>query len=221
MKLHLFVGPTGSGLEQTLAEQHKIVVHSPAKRGDITALIDRYPVPGTIAIVDGTFHSFPSVGHIEIRHALQEGWVVWGLASMGAIRACEMRLLGMRGYGHVYRQYCEDLEFDDDEVTLVHEIDAPYRALSEPLIHIRGFVSALQGMQALSAERAQAIITDLKERWYGERTLPRLKRLLLDTGKMRIQEVEQALSGFNAYRFKSQDLHNFLASRCWCAGGKD
>lgn len=215
MTLHLFVGPTASGLRQVLAEQCEIIVHPPARRGDIKSLVDESPLPGSIAIVDGTFHSFPSVGHIEIRHAIQKGWAVWGLASMGAIRACEMRLLGMRGYGGVYRQYCDDIEFDDDEVTLVHEIDSPYRAMSEPLIHIRSFVSALREKQFLSPENALAIVSDLKERWYAERTLPRLKRLLLETGNMSVHDVEDALSGFEAFRIKSQDLHNFLLSRCW------
>lgn len=217
MKLHLFVGPTASGLEQVLAEYREVVMHAPARRGDIQALVAQYPEPGCIAIVDGTFHSFPSVGHIEIRRAIQGGWKVWGLASMGAIRAAEMRFLGMQGYGVVYGHYRDDPEFDDDEVTLVHEIDAPYRAMSEPLIHLRGFVRDLYEQQKLSGDHAQAIIQDLKERWYAERTLSRLKKRLLATGQMTRQEVDEALGGFNGFRVKSQDLQGFLASRCWHA----
>lgn len=217
MKLHLFVGPTASGLEQVLAGYREVVMHAPARRGDIQALVAQYPEPGCIAIVDGTFHSFPSVGHIEIRRAIQGGWKVWGLASMGAIRAAEMRFLGMQGYGVVYGRYRDDPEFDDDEVTLVHEIDAPYRAMSEPLIHLRGFVRDLYEQQKLSGDHAQAIIQDLKERWYAERTLSRLKKRLLATGQMTRQEVDEALGGFNGFRVKSQDLQGFLASRCWHA----
>lgn len=215
MKLHLFVGPTASGMEQTLAELNEVVVHPPAKRGDIQALVAQHSVAGNIAIVDGTFHSFPSVGHIEIRKAILKGWKIWGLASMGAVRASEMRLLGMQGHGVVYGQYRDDPEFDDDEVTLVHEIDAPYRAMSEPLIHIRGFVSALEDQQHISAGNAQSVIKDLKERWYAERTLPRLKKLLQATGEMTLQEIDQALSGFKEFRIKGHDLKDFLASRCW------
>lgn len=215
MTLHLFVGPTASGMEQTLAELNEVVVHPPAKRGDIQTLVAQHSVAGNIAVVDGTFHSFPSVGHIEIRKAIQKGWKIWGLASMGAIRASEMHLLGMRGHGAVYGQYLDDPEFDDDEVTLVHEIDAPYRAMSEPLIHIRGFVSALEGQQHISAINAQSIIRDLKERWYAERTLSRLKKLLQATGEMTLQEIDQTLSGFKEFRIKGHDLKDFLASRCW------
>ncbi|MBF7142542.1 MULTISPECIES: TfuA-like protein [Pseudomonas] len=215
MKLHIFVGPTASGMEQALSELSEVVVHPPAKRGDIQALVGQHRVTGNIAIVDGTFHSFPSVGHIEIRKAIHKGWRIWGLSSMGAIRASEMRLLGMQGHGAVYGQYCDDPEFDDDEVTLIHEIDAPYRAMSEPLIHIRGFVSALERQQHISTDNAQSIIKDLKERWYAERTLSRLKKLLQDTGEMTSQEINQALSGFREFRVKSHDLKSFLASRCW------
>ena len=57
MKLHLFVGPTASGMEQTLAELNEVVVHPPAKRGDIQALVRRCDaraviVPATYADID-------------------------------------------------------------------------------------------------------------------------------------------------------------------------
>jgi hypothetical protein len=83
MKLHLFVGPSAAGMEPELLERPEVVVHAPARRGDIQALVEHNAQPGCIAIVDGTFHSFPSVGHIEIRHAIEQGWKIWGLASMG------------------------------------------------------------------------------------------------------------------------------------------
>lgn len=217
MKLHLFVGPTAAGLENDLAKRDDLILHAPVKRGDIQALIADHLEPGNIAIVDGTFHSFPSVGHIEIRRAIAKGWNLWGLASMGAIRASEMRHLGMQGHGVVYGHYRDDPEFDDDEVTLVHEADAPYRAMSEPLIHIRRFVDALQQQQKLSSAAAVAIITDLKQRWYAERTLSRLKTLLLDSGEMSPAAIAEALADFGAFRIKIQDLEGFLASRCWHA----
>lgn len=217
MTLHLFIGPTASGSEQSLALLNEVVVHPPVRRGDIQTLVAQYSAPAVIAIVDGTFHSFPSVGHSEIRQAIQKGWQIWGLASMGAIRASEMHRLGMHGYGAVYERYHKDPEFDDDEVTLVHEIEAPYRAMSEPLIHIRGFISALQDQQKISAENALIVIKAMKERWYAERTLPRLKKLLHATGEMTLQEIDQALASFKDCRIKSKDLNDFLQSRCWLA----
>jgi hypothetical protein len=215
MKLHLFVGPTASDIEHILGELADVVVHSPVKRGDIKTLITEQATPAVIAIVDGTFHSFPSVGHSEIRHAIQAGWKIWGLASMGAIRASEMKHLGMYGYGVVYGHYANDPEFDDDEVTLVHEIEPPFRALSEPMIHIRGFIDALLRMKKISKVSADAIINSLKERWYAERTLQSLRKLLIETGEMPPVEIDDALRDFKAFRIKNQDLKSFLASGCW------
>lgn len=214
MKLHLFVGPTAFGLEQAIKAQPDVLVHPPVKRGDIDRLVSS-TTSGNIAIVDGTFHSFPSVGHIEIRKAMKVGWRVWGLSSMGAIRASEMRHMGVNGYGTVYEHYSSDPEFDDDEVTLLHEDGAPFRALSEPLIHIRGFVGDLVAKKNISETSAHEIIKTLKERWYAERTLHKLKKLLIDIGNMSTDEVQSALYTFDDYRVKSIDLVDFLASRCW------
>ena len=57
---------------------------------------------GNIVIVDGIFQQVIAVGHAEIREALEKGIDILGMSSMGAIRAYEMRDLGMKGYGKVY-----------------------------------------------------------------------------------------------------------------------
>ncbi len=104
-----------------------------------------------MAIVDGQFLRCLSVGHAEIRLAIAKSWQVWGLSSMGAIRACEMKHLGMRGYGEVYQWYCRDECFRDDEVALMHRPNPPYDAVSEPLIHIRVWLQELVKNPAFAA----------------------------------------------------------------------
>ena len=56
-------------------------------------------------ICDGVFESQPAVSHAELCRALDGGWAVWGVSSIGAIRAFEMRAEGMRGFGYVYKQF--------------------------------------------------------------------------------------------------------------------
>jgi len=205
--VHMFVGPTGFGVEETL-DHKRLVVHPPVRRGDIQALTKAEDV-GTIAIVDGTFHSFPAVGHAEIRSAIAQGWEVWGLASLGAIRACEMRTLGMRGYGQVFRRYVEDPEFSDDEVTLVHGQEAPFRPLSEPLVHMRVSLDLLLGNEIIDAEGAQRVTLSLKQRWYGDRTLQLFEQLLIAEGCDR-GAVAAHLAGFSEVRIKSHDLAGYI-----------
>src|SRR4051795_13634825 len=94
-ELILFAGPSMPG---SLRLPEGATVLPPVRRGDVPALL-RDRRPGALAIADGLFHQSLAVGHVEIRDALDAGWQVWGLSSMGAIRACEMRYLGMRGCG--------------------------------------------------------------------------------------------------------------------------
>src|SRR6476646_3732865 len=90
---------------------------------------------------------------------------------MGAIRACEMKHMGMRGYGEVYEGFCRDAEFRDDEVALAHGADAPYVALSEPLIHIRRWLDELVKTRLLKASQQRRLLDELMSMWYGDRTL--------------------------------------------------
>lgn len=213
--IHVFVGPTRHGVQIQLLEQACLVLHPPARRGDVQALTADGLKPGVIAIVDGTFHSYPSIGHREIKEAILAGWQVWGLSSMGAIRAAEMQLLGMRGYGVVFHRYVNEEEFSDDEVTLVHQLDAPYLPVSEPLVHIRACLSDLQAREVLAKDQAEEISSSLKCRWYGERTLKRLANQLAEIGQMEAGEIRKVVTQFSKYRIKTQDLSNFLTDRPW------
>src|SRR5476649_2546093 len=91
---YLFIGPSSYAIQLDLPSNMKVM--PPAKRGDIENLMAEYP-PGTVVLVDGTYHSYPAVSHAEIRTAIEAGWTFWGLSSMGAIRAVELAPVGMKG----------------------------------------------------------------------------------------------------------------------------
>ncbi len=212
-----FVGPSVRRVAReamALADgDPELEIRPPARRGDIAKLVEER-APSTIALVDGTFYSYPSVGHAEIRRAIDLGWNVWGLSSMGAIRAAEMAVCGMRGYGAVFRRFADDPDFDDDEVALLHGAEAPYAALSEPMIHIRGFVDHLVSKDALHRDDAADSLRSLKERWFGDRTLAAVRALVRPRVKAP-QSFDTAFAEFDAFRTKSHDLERFLAEKPW------
>src|SRR5580700_6059608 len=131
---HLFVGPTLASSPRARLLTKGFRLHRPIRRHDIDALLAERRQPGIVVIVDGVFHDTLAVGHAEIRTALGLGWRIWGLSSMGAIRAREMSSLGMRGFGRVFERFMAEEDFQDDEVALLHEPNAPYRPVSEPLV---------------------------------------------------------------------------------------
>lgn len=209
----LFVGPTSWGMDATLWADTGVTLCPPARRGDIEALLPGEP--GILAIADGTFHSYPAVGHAEIRTALEDGWQIWGLCSMGAIRAAEMHTLGMRGFGEVFGAYAGDPDLDDDEVALMHSSEPPYRPMSEPMFHIRRFLADLATRQLLTLDQMAAIVDELKQRWYADRTLGALKRALIQRGGMPATVVQEELANFDAFRTKQHDLLRFLKEQPW------
>jgi len=214
----VFAGPTmaTSSRARSLVRAHRL--RRPVKRGDVTALVRAHKRPGVLAIVDGLFHESLAVGHAELREALHRGWRVWGLSSMGAIRAREMASLGMRGFGRVFRRFVEEDDFQDDEVALLHESTPPYRPLTEPLVHVRAAAEHLLARGLVDPDLARRALSDLKARWFGERTLrasvAALSRSAVDHGEKR-REVLHELHPFDRFRVKTIDLEEFLETRPW------
>jgi hypothetical protein len=214
-EVYLFVGPTMATSPRARALARNVRVRQPVKRADIERLVSRRPRPGVLAIVDGLFHDTLSVGHAELREAMRRGWEVWGLSSMGAIRAREMAPLGMRGFGHVYARFEAEGDFHDDEVALLHEPAPGYRAVSEPLVHLRVALDHLAARGIVGAKVARDVAAELKARWYGERTVRRLIESLARGSRIDRAAVEHELEEFDRFRVKAHDLERFLEERPW------
>jgi hypothetical protein len=215
--LVLFAGPTLAASSR--ARLGGVIVRPPVKRGDIARLVE-CRAPGAIAICDGVFHDALAVGHAEIREAVRKGFRVWGLSSMGAIRAREMHMLGVRGFGAVFARFMADGDFQDDEVALLHEPGPSYRAVSEPLIHLRAAIAHLANEKLVQRSAARGVVRALKSRWYGERTIRLTVDLLAPHADVRV--VREVLGDFYRFAVKSVDLERFLEERPWTLerGGK-
>ncbi|MFN0252493.1 MAG: TfuA-like protein [Kofleriaceae bacterium] len=191
-----------------------IRVLPPIERGILPRL--RGATPGTLILVDGMFHQTLSVGHAEIRTMLLAGWRVWGLSSMGAIRAREMMHMGMRGYGTVFERYCrEDLDVRDDEVTLLHQGEPPYVEMSEPLCHLQLAIEDAVTRGVVSRADGDAVLGELSAMWYGDRTLALFEAQLRARAGERAGEVAAIVRDFDRWRSKAHDLIAFLEERPW------
>jgi hypothetical protein len=213
-KCLVFVGPTLVDAQLEVASRSGVQFVPPVKRGDIEKFVRTRP-PGVIAIVDGLFHQCLSVGHAEIRTAIAGDWQVWGLSSMGAIRAYEMRHMGVQGFGRVYEMFDQFDDFRDDEVAMIHEPGPSYRPLSEPLVHIRFWLKDLVGSRLLAKRHEQQLLGQLMSQWYADRTLAGVRRMVNELVPARDDEVKRSLSNFRRYRIKSHDLTDFLNFRPW------
>jgi len=217
---HIFVGPTGFGVLGAIEIPLDVELREPACRGDIDALLGHLVSGDQIVLVDGIFGRETAVGHKELLRAVDIGVPVWGLGSMGAIRACELDRYGMKGYGVVYRQFATNSDFGDDEVALTHYPIPPYEPVSEPLIHLREVVAKVVRDGLLSLEASAQIVNLLKRTWFANRTLTLLSDLLQQFGVGEPQAAA-AIAQIGSCRLKQSDLRSFIVRRAWSAEGPD
>lgn len=164
----VFLGPTLAHEEaRDLLDAEYL---APAAHGDVLRAALRRP--RAIVLVDGVFERTPAVWHKEILFALSEGVHVYGAASMGALRAAELDVFGMRGIGAVYRDYAEGVIEDDDEVAVAHA-DAVYgfRAASDAMVDVRATIAAAISAGVVSDHTAASILARVKATFYADRVL--------------------------------------------------
>ena len=113
----LFAGPSLYGLE---TKKYKwIDIYGPACQSDIYSILN-HKLYRRIILADGLYKSIPAPWHKEILMALEMNIEVYGVASLGALRAAELDVYGMEGSGKIY-DYIRSNVVDDSEVAVVHK----------------------------------------------------------------------------------------------------
>ncbi len=156
----------------------------PIRRGDLKTL----PPAETraVAIVDGEFYQSLAVAPKEVLALIETGVPVYGASSMGALRAVELHPYGMIGVGSVFRLFRAGVLDADDEVALAY-CPETYRALSEPLVNTRYGLRAAVREHILSAAEAKAIVAELKDVYFPDRT--RQRRMSIAQGLLGIERA--------------------------------
>lgn len=147
--------------------------YPPARKGDVYRIMASGVK--TIILIDGVFHSTPSVWQRELLDAMEDGIEVLGASSMGALRAAELHQFGMIGFGVIFEWYRDGLIDGDDEVALWHgpeEYD--FRPLSEPLVNIRYTLLKAVEDNYLTRDQAQKLTEHARQVYYPDRSFRQL-----------------------------------------------
>ncbi len=124
----------------------------------------------TVLLVDGRFMDVAAVTHEELLEVLHRGATVVGAASIGALRAAELRYQGMIGCGTAYSAILSEVITDDSELAVLM---CPYTfsALTISLLDVRGILGLAHGagvpMDALGDAFADARSMHFTERFSG------------------------------------------------------
>lgn len=210
----LFVGPTAFGLPANVFADAGVRPLPPVRRDDVARLV-KAAEPGVMIICDGVFGTVPAVSHGELCEAVDAGWQVWGVSSLGAIRAYELRHEGMRGFGGVYAMFERYDDFADDEMCLLHAPEPPYFPVTEPLVNIRHALEKRGAELGVEAVSARLVIDALRALWFGDRSPERILSVLRHEGRMAAADAQQLMAWLTSHRLKSLDLAQLLATRPW------
>jgi len=164
----IFAGPTLPPAIRP-AEDATFAWRPPVRQGELyRAALAR---PAAIGIVDGYFEVTPTVWHKEILWAMAEGIPVYGAASIGALRAAELDVFGMRGIGRVYEAYRDRELEDDDEVAVLHgPEELGYPLLTEAMVDIRATLAEASRVGVIDTTPAARLTKVAKELFYKDRT---------------------------------------------------
>ena len=146
-------------------------LRAPIRRGDLYR--DRLGGGSVFVIIDGVFHQEPAVPPREILDVIEDGAVIVGASSMGALRAAECWPAGMRGVGTIYRLYRRGALHSDDEVILVYSSDGSgYQSRSVPLINVRYALSRALRKGRLDLPAAERVVASAQRLHFSERCWP-------------------------------------------------
>jgi hypothetical protein len=168
MRAIVFAGPSLPPASRP-AGASAIEWRPPVRQGDVyRAALNG---PDVIGVIDGYFELVPTVWHKEVLWAMAQGIHVFGAASIGALRAAELDVFGMRGIGHIYEQFRDGVLEDDDEVAVLHgPEELGYPPLTEAMVNIRATMGEAERRGMLTPEFAAHITGVAKALFYKERT---------------------------------------------------
>jgi hypothetical protein len=167
MSVVVFCGPTLRAEER--APYADFLFLPPVRQGELYAAARENPQ--AIGVIDGYFDGVPAVWHKEILWAIANGIAVFGASSMGALRAAELHVFGMRGVGRIFEAYRDGRLTDDDEVALVHgPAETGYLGLSVPMVNIRATLERAVSDGVVDTGAANAISAVAKAQFYQERS---------------------------------------------------
>ncbi len=210
----LFAGPSTHGLDRAALLQDCVQLRPPVRRGDVERLVEAGTQPGVLVICDGIFQSVPAVSHRELCTAIDAGWQVWGVSSIGAIRAFELRNEGMHGFGYVYEQFSRHEDFTDDEMCLLHFPEDPWFPLTEPLVNLRHALDVRGAALGISTDAGARALVTLSRIWFGDRTPQCMQAALVDAS-VPAPAASALLAWAAANRVKSLDLLRLMQDRPW------
>jgi hypothetical protein len=165
----VFLGPSAPASD-ILSILPDAIIRPPARRGDLYACrILRHEF---FLVLDGAFGTVLSISPREVVDVTQDGAVVVGASSMGALRAADCSPAGVHGVGVIFRLFKDRVISAEDEVAVLYREDRPFPPLTEPLINMRIALRRATKKGLVGASEAEEIVSAAQSLHFTLRTWP-------------------------------------------------
>jgi hypothetical protein len=165
----------------------------PVRQGDL--YLAALSGPAVIGVADGYFEIVPTVWHKEILWAMAQGIHVYGAASIGALRAAELADFGMKGIGHIFRQFHAGQLMDDDEVAVLHgPAEIGYVQITDAMVNVRATIDRALQLGIVEPAFAERLVSIGKSLFYKDRTYEAILNAAAQQGL-----APEAAGGFAAW----------------------
>jgi len=184
-KTYIFAGPSMHGCKVALPQW--MDVKGPCKQSDILRICVEEDCE-RIVIADGLYKGIPAPWHKEILIAIERGIAVYGVSSLGALRAAEIESFGMKGYGRVYDYFRRDLR-DDSDVALLHSgKDQDWKPQTVAYVEIYFWLLDATHRGIITPKEHERLSMEIKQIYFEERTMRRVERCL--RGTLSLERIE-------------------------------
>ncbi|THK39218.1 hypothetical protein EHS39_05240 [Ensifer sp. MPMI2T] len=165
----VFLGPSAPASD-ILSILPDAIIRPPARRGDLYAY--RILKHQFFLVLDGAFGNVLAISPREVIDVVQDGAVVVGASSMGALRAADCFPAGAHGAGIIFRLFKQRVISAEDEVAVLYREEMPFPPLTEPLINMRIALRRATRKGLVGASEAEEIISAAQSLHYTMRTWP-------------------------------------------------
>ncbi|GEC35609.1 hypothetical protein N181_30570 [Sinorhizobium fredii USDA 205] len=165
----VFLGPSAPASD-ILSILPDAIIRPPARRGELYAC--RILKHEVFLILDGAFANVLSISPREVVDVVQDGAVVVGASSMGALRAADCAPAGVHGAGMIFRLFKDRIISTEDEVAVLFREDRAFPALTEPLINMRIALRRATRIGLVGKAEAEEVISAAQLLHFSLRTWP-------------------------------------------------
>lgn len=172
-KTVLYAGPSLYGIEEWLVEG--LIVKGPCKQSDLFEDLSDSEVKDII-VADGLYKTIPAPWHKEFLLTLEAGKNLYGVSSLGALRASELDCFGMKGYGKVYEYFKGEIR-DDSDVALLHMgEDERWKPTTVAFVEIYFWLKRLEDVGLIDRDTRNILTEKERSCYFEQRTWGKVKR---------------------------------------------